>query len=188
MMGLKKRKIKWECECNALHLQDVEICKMLADSGCYRVFIGVESGSDFMLKQMNKPQTKEIVRTAINNVKSTKQIRIRASLMVGFPGETWETLDESINFLLDLDFDEFTLYTFTPFPGTDPFTNPSKYGITKIDDRYDRFFLLKGNAESSYSFETKTLNPQILKEMRGVILQRLNEKFASSASVILSGD
>ena len=188
MDGLKSRNIKWECEANALHLQDVELCKKIVASGCYRIFIGVESGSDFMLKLMNKPQTTKIVKNAINNIKSVGDIRVRASVMVGFPGETWDTVNESIDFLLDLNIDEFTLYTFTPFPGTLPFENMEKYGITRINDRYDDFFLLKGNAESSYSFETKELNSIILKEMRIYMQSRLEEKFKSSAKAILSGD
>ena len=49
MNGLHKRNIEWECECNVAHLQDKEICMIFTDSGCYRVFIEVESGSNEIL-------------------------------------------------------------------------------------------------------------------------------------------
>ena len=186
--GLKERNIIWECECNAIHLQDIETCEMLADGGCRRLFIGVESGSAEMLKRMNKPQTPEIIKRAIDNLKKTKRITVRVSLMVGFPGETWDTLKESADFLSTLNFDEYTLYTFTPFPGTDPFMYPEKYGITKIDDKYDNFFLVKGDSESSYSFETETLTPEIVKEMRSYFKRRMNEKFLNTAQIIMNGN
>lgn len=183
MDELKNREIIWECECNVPHLQNINTCRKLYDTGCRHILMGVESGSDIMLKQMNKPQTSKTIRKAVENIKATGDIVIRASIMVGFPGETWETLKESVDFLVSLNFDEYTLYTFTPFPGTDPYSNREKYGITKITDDFSNFYLIKGDAESSYSFETKNLNPAILEQMRNYVKARLDERFISSAKM-----
>ena len=50
--------MKWKCEARADHLDD-EICELMAEAGCKRVKIGFESGSNRILSEVKKLETRE---------------------------------------------------------------------------------------------------------------------------------
>lgn len=173
MQCMKDLKLTWEAECNIIHLQSYELCEYMKDCGCTNVFFGMESGSERMLRIINKPQTKDIIRKGVANLKKSGII-VRGSIMVGFPGETWESVYETIELVKEIQLDEYVVYTFTPYPGTDPYYNPEKYGIEILAKEYSDFFMLKGNADSSYCFKSESLNPQIIKEMKNYIFTEID--------------
>lgn len=180
MMYLSELELSWEAECNIIHLQESEMCQFMKRTGCTNVFFGLESGSDLLLKKMSKPQNTAMIRKGVHNLKAAGII-VRGSLMVGFPGETWETLNETINLVKEIGLDEFSVYTFTPYPGTDPYYNPKKYGIEITAKSYEDFYMVKGDEESSYCFKSDTLNEKVLKQMREYLLNQLdNTKSAKS--------
>lgn len=73
---------------------DAETIDLMARAGCEGVFLGVESGSDAMLKRMNKTSRRHNYLAAIPAFRAAG-ISTYASLIVGFPGETLETVQES---------------------------------------------------------------------------------------------
>lgn len=73
---------------------DAETIELMARAGCEGVFLGVESGSDSMLKRMNKTSRRHNYLQAIPAFREAG-ISTYASLIVGFPGETLETVQES---------------------------------------------------------------------------------------------
>ena len=77
---------------------DEEAVELMAKSGCKGVFLGIESGSETILKNMNKVAT---VEKYVSGIKSLHQHNILtfASLIIGFPGETHKTVNETINFI-----------------------------------------------------------------------------------------
>jgi radical SAM PhpK family P-methyltransferase len=77
---------------------DEEAIDLMARSGCKGVFLGIESGSPAILKNMNKAATVEKYKVGIELLRSY-QIASFASFIVGFPGETRETLQETIDFI-----------------------------------------------------------------------------------------
>jgi len=120
----------------------------LARSGCTRLLMGVESGSDRVLQEVVQ---KEITRTEILDV--TREIaaaRILGSytFIVGFPGETREEQDETFElieqlWLLDPK-PETRVHLFAPYPGTPLFEEALKAGFvapTRLEDwaRYDYY-------------------------------------------------
>ena len=70
----------------------------MAEAGCEGVFLGAESGSDTMLKAMNKTSRRHHYMDAIASFRQAG-ISTYASLIVGFPGETEETVEETISFV-----------------------------------------------------------------------------------------
>lgn len=171
----------WRAECNLLHLQP-DICARLVATGCRHIFVGVETGSVPMLRAMRKPQNQKVIGNGIRNAVAAG-LTVRASLLVGFPGETWETVRESVEFLNDLPFQEYSLYNFTPFPGTDPYENPDRYGIEWISDDYEDFYLLKGHNQANYSYRTKDFGPEQLLEWRQYVIAELDRCHAPSVKV-----
>lgn len=85
----KKINISWECETRVDSLNNEKMVKLMADSGCRGVYLGVESGSQKMLDILNKGITVEQIEKAL---KLCKKYNIKAycSLIVGVPGETFK--------------------------------------------------------------------------------------------------
>lgn len=74
-----------------------ELVAKMAESGCTEVSVGFESGSDIMLRKMNKQYRTEDVRHASDLLK-TYGIRRMGFLLLGGPGETRQTVLESLEF------------------------------------------------------------------------------------------
>jgi p-methyltransferase len=77
---------------------DDEAFELLAESGCKGVFLGIESGSNTILKNMNKAAKKERYMDGIRKLQKNG-VTTLASFIVGFPGETDETIRETIDFI-----------------------------------------------------------------------------------------
>lgn len=91
------RDFKWNCTLRSDHCDD-EIVALMGKAGCEGVFLGVESGSDRMLKAMNKTATRADYLWAIPRLKE-EGILAHANVFIGFPGETLESVDETIDLL-----------------------------------------------------------------------------------------
>jgi len=115
--------------------------KKMADTGCKEILIGVESGSDQILKNINKQTTVEMNRNAIKNLHDCN-IRVKAAMIIGSPGESQKTLTETWNFCEEMeDFvSDRDFSVLVPYPGSDIYKNPSKYDIFfNIEDIYKPF-------------------------------------------------
>jgi anaerobic magnesium-protoporphyrin IX monomethyl ester cyclase len=99
---------------------DYELLKTLKRAGCYRIHFGVESGSNKVLKNINKGITVEQARNAFKWAHQNK-IDTLAYFMIGMPGETKEDMDASLKLAKELKtyYAKFTI--FTPFPGTETY-------------------------------------------------------------------
>ncbi len=80
---------------------DAELTDLMARSGCVQVSLGFESGSATILKRMNKRFTPQMV-TEISRLLKTRGIRRMGFLLLGGPGETRETVMESMAFAENL--------------------------------------------------------------------------------------
>jgi radical SAM PhpK family P-methyltransferase len=77
---------------------DDEAFDLMRDSGCMGVFLGIESGNATILKNMNKFADPDKYRTGIRKL-TERGILTWASVIVGFPGETRETITSTMTFL-----------------------------------------------------------------------------------------
>jgi radical SAM PhpK family P-methyltransferase len=77
---------------------DEEAIELMARSGCKGVFLGIESGSPQILKNMNKAATVEKYATGIELLRD-HGILTFASFIAGFPGETGDTIGETVDFI-----------------------------------------------------------------------------------------
>jgi radical SAM superfamily enzyme YgiQ (UPF0313 family) len=89
----------------------------LKSAGCEEAWIGVESGSQFVLDSMEKGITVEQVVTARTRLKNAG-IRAGFFLQFGYPGETWTELQETIELVRRLQPDDIGISFSYPLPGT----------------------------------------------------------------------
>jgi len=133
--GLRDQGIKWFCLTRADRI-DKDLLLEMKKSGCLSVAIGFESGSDRLLKLMNKKATVAQARECVKVVSSTGLL-INGQLIVGFPTETAEDVNLTTDFIKNNpEVDTFGLHMFQPFPGTDVWEHPEKYGVD-IDKNTD---------------------------------------------------
>jgi radical SAM superfamily enzyme YgiQ (UPF0313 family) len=80
-----------------------DFCKLMEESGCFSVNLSIESASEAMLKSMKRGYTVMQVRESLEALSHSK-IPYGASLMLGTPGETPETIAETLSLLDDYQF------------------------------------------------------------------------------------
>jgi anaerobic magnesium-protoporphyrin IX monomethyl ester cyclase len=130
---------------------------LLKEAGCDEIAFGIESGSQRILDAMGKRVTVEQNRKTLEEAKAAG-LKTKAYLMVGFPGETEETVEETKRFIETADPDKFTLFAFVPLPGCDVWRNPKKYGVIHLSHDWDQYFNIAGNYEGGLTFETESLS------------------------------
>jgi len=135
--GLDQR-CAWLSETRADRL-DPETCRIMYEGGCRRVLMGIESGVDMLLGNVNKTLTTERVREGVANARAAG-IQTVGLFMIGLPGETPEMTRETIQFSIDLDLD-FAKYAITvPFPGSKLFDDRWQKDLYRDDwDNYSTF-------------------------------------------------
>lgn len=116
----------------------LDLCHTMREAGCVGLFFGVESGSQRLLKMMNKHNTVEQNGQAIRWCRDAG-ITSSVYLIFGFPGENRESLQETLAWLDTYRPDRAHYSTFMPLHGTDTWKDPEKYGI-RIKRDYRRWY------------------------------------------------
>lgn len=115
---LQKRRvqIQFECITRADRLNE-DIIGLLKDCGCFRVWIGAESGSQRIIDAMDRRVDVGQVRSMIQ---ATRRAGIEAGtfIMLGYPGETEADIRETVEHLKDSNPDLFTITVAYPIKGT----------------------------------------------------------------------
>ncbi|MDT8273151.1 MAG: radical SAM protein [Desulfomonilia bacterium] len=95
----------------------VDITHLMKQAGCKKVFFGLESGDNSVLKLMNKNTTVESAEKTLTQF-SQCGIETAGFFMVGYPGESYETIEQTFAWALKLPLDELSFTTPFPLPGT----------------------------------------------------------------------
>ncbi|MCP5051185.1 MAG: PhpK family radical SAM P-methyltransferase [bacterium] len=103
MMIKNKYRFNWHSYCRCQYL-DEETAELMKESGCEGVFLGIESGSQQILENMNKRSDISSYRDGITLLKKNG-IATFGSFIIGFPGETDETVQETIRFIQETELD-----------------------------------------------------------------------------------
>ena len=124
---------------------DLTLLNRMINLGFIGFFIGVESGSDYMLDRMGRNSIFSDFLNTIDFLNQKSAKIIIPYLMLGFPGETEDTLSETQDKFISLLEEERISFLFPkifiPYPGTDPYENPEAHSI-KISKKwsdYSRF-------------------------------------------------
>lgn len=123
---------KWDC-LGHIGNMDEEMLYAMKDAGCNRIRYGVESGNSMILENINKSTTPDRIREVFCLTKQVGILR-HATVTFGLPGETKETLQETIRFILELNPDTVQFSIAVPFPGTRFFKMAEERGWLKTKD------------------------------------------------------
>ncbi len=108
--------LTWECLSRVTHV-DQALFEQMRRAGCKRIFFGIESGDENVLKEMKKGITPDQARAAVEACVAAG-IKAAGFFMVGYLGETTDSLIKSINFSSSLPLDYVSYTIAYPLPGT----------------------------------------------------------------------
>lgn len=111
---------------------DREVLTAMKEAGCHYILFGVESGSPRMLEIMKKRISLERVRQAFKDCRELG-IRTQAFFLFGVPGETQETVEETIEFAKEIDADSTQFAIVIPHPGTELYETCVEHGWLVYD-------------------------------------------------------
>jgi len=112
------RKIKWWA--NVRVNLDLDTMKLMKEAGCRLVIAGFESGVQKILDNMRKGITVEQSFEFAKNAKKAGLL-VHGCFMVGNPGETWRTMQETLDFAIKLNIDTAQFFPMIPYPGTEAY-------------------------------------------------------------------
>ncbi|MDD5155462.1 MAG: radical SAM protein [Candidatus Omnitrophica bacterium] len=96
---------------------DKDLLRSMAEAGCNTIMYGIESAHPGILRSLNKYNDADTVKQVISWSKESG-IKTLGFFMLGAPGETPETADETIKLMTALDLDYVQVTKLTPFPNT----------------------------------------------------------------------
>jgi anaerobic magnesium-protoporphyrin IX monomethyl ester cyclase len=123
----KKLDILWSISLRA-DIMTLEIARKMKQAGCYNVSIGIESANNEILKRIGKGTTIEKVTEGIKMLKDAG-IEIMSQYVIGNPGETLETIKESIEYAKKSGCDFTNFYSVLPFKGTKQWEYVHEHGM-----------------------------------------------------------
>ena len=119
---------------------DDEVLKLMKETGLYLISLGIESGSDEVLRNMRKGTTTAKIRKYVNMIRHSG-IDIAGFFIVGFPGETEKTIKDTIKFSTELDLVRANFFTYLPFPGSESYKELSESNELKDVDWESFYFM-----------------------------------------------
>ena len=108
--------IPFECITRAERLND-QVLQLLKEAGCYRIWIGAESGSQKIIDAMDRRVDVDVVKEAIQKTNAL-DMETGTFIMVGYPGEDEEDITKTITYLKAANPTHFTITEAYPIKGT----------------------------------------------------------------------
>lgn len=170
---LKGLKIIYRCFIRS-NTVDEQILRLMRDSGCVEVGMGIESGSQRILNTVKKQET---VKENMQVIKWCKDIgiRVKGFIIIGLPGEDKYSIKETIDFLTEAELDDLDVTIFTPYPGSIIYKHKEKFDISFEND-YERAWF-KGRPGTYKSLvSTSGLGSKEVVEIRDKIEKRFKKK------------
>lgn len=135
----EKLNIHWSCPSGVrLDTLDEGLLKLMEQSGCYSLSVGIEFGTQRILDLTKKKLSLDVIRTKLALLRSTR-IKITGFFLFGIPGETQAEMRETIRFARSLDIDRAQFNNFMPLPGSEIYADLRRRGLEPKD--FDHFFV-----------------------------------------------
>lgn len=165
-------KVNWT-SFSRVEIINQENLSLMKRSGAIALTFGVESGSERMLKLMNKKISLDQVLNA-RNLLGKNGIDFACTVLVGTPDETKEDLKQTISFLKKLKPDSVGVCTYTPYPGSQMYDRAVELGLVSSEIDY-----LKYSHFSNYNNFSKDISIEDFEKLRSelvAIADRLNNR------------
>lgn len=163
-----KFNIFWRCLTRADTIDEDLLDEMLL-AGCRELLLGVESGSDTVLKRIQKGITAKQNLKAMKMIKKSG-IQLKTGIMIGNPGETWETVEETKKLLKECPPDFWSVSVFTPFPGSATWADPEKYGIKILTRDLTQYAMVGAQYKGIVVAETEEMTKEDIEQARDELI------------------
>ena len=124
----------WSCAARVDTVKP-DLLTLMKRAGCWQISFGLETGSDEMLRKMDKCARVEKSEQAVNWTASAG-IRVKGLFMLGYPGETSASIAMTRDFVRRIPMTIMNLTKFTPYPGSPVYRE--LYGTSIRDDHWDK--------------------------------------------------
>ncbi len=111
-----KLNISWGCTARVDTVKP-DVLRRMKQAGCWEISFGLETGSNELLQKMEKAARIEVSEQAVNWTEQAG-IRSKGLFMLGYPGETKDSIKLTKAFLKRLPLSTMNLSKFTPYPGS----------------------------------------------------------------------
>jgi radical SAM superfamily enzyme YgiQ (UPF0313 family) len=150
--------IDWTCYSRVNTVSD-DLIRKMKKSGCFGIMFGIESGNQKILDGIKKNTTIEQARKAVKTVKK-HGIKVMCDFMIGLPGDDLKTVNQTIDFAIELSPDFAFFSMTTPFPGTELYRTGQELGLLASNYEWDAM-----NLHSSTIYHTEKLSTEELQEL-----------------------
>jgi anaerobic magnesium-protoporphyrin IX monomethyl ester cyclase len=158
--SLGKTGVKWAGQSVGRATSDEEVVKILSESGCVGFGLGVESGSDKMLQAMMKGSRTKNYESALENALKYG-LGIRTQMLYGSPGESRETLEETVEWFRSSNFPPRRYNRLVPMPGSAVYDQCVSQGIITNEHDFLNFVsMLWGYASKEFIFNITTMSDE----------------------------
>lgn len=158
MLVQKDIRIAWSCFSRVNTISD-DLVRRMKNAGCFGISFGIESGNQTILDNIHKNITLDQARNAVKTVKK-HGIKVMCDFMIGLPGDNIKTVNQTIDFAIELNPDFAFFSMTTPFPGTELFEKELEKGVIGSDYAWDAM-----NLHSSTIYRTENLSAKELREL-----------------------
>ena len=134
----EKINISWSCNGRANAVKP-EILRLMKKAGCWQIAYGIESGDPDILEFSRKRIKIEQMKQALE-WSHEAGILTKGFFILGFPKETEDTLNRTIDFAKSCCLDDISVSQMTPFPGSEMYRIGEKYGL--INKNWEKMNLL----------------------------------------------
>jgi len=135
-------KIRWTCN-SRVDFVDEEMLKMMGRSGCWMISWGIESGNEQILRRAAKGANPKKAHQALSWARAAG-IKNWGYFIIGLPGETVETIRETIDLAKTLPLELALFHIAAPYPGTPFFFEVVENGWFREGTQWEQVDMDKG--------------------------------------------
>ena len=129
----QKLDIEWRCTARYDNLNE-DLLQLMKQAGCAGLYFGLESGSDRVLRAIDKKITVDQI-IKVSEMVYDSGIPAATSVLLGLPDETKEDMEETLKLMKRVKADLFDVNSYTPLPGTPLYDAMSEKDKKNIDWR-----------------------------------------------------
>ena len=148
---------------------------------CSHVHLPVQSGSDKILDKMNRKYTRELYMSRIDRLRKVRpDIAVSSDIIVGFPGETDEDFNETMDLVRTIEFDSLFAFKYSDRPNA-----PAVQFLNKVDEdvkrqRLERLLILENTI-------SKKNNKEYVGRIVEVLVEGTSKRHGKDGNIQRSG-
>lgn len=169
-----------------------ELIEAMANSSkiCKHIHLPLQSGSNKILKEMNRSYTKEQYLSLVEKIKKAiPDIAITSDIIVGFPGETKEDVDETIDVIEKVKYDNAFTFIYSKRTGTPAAARADQLDEAFVKEQFDRVLsAVQGQAKSKNGCLTGQVMEVLVEEINAHDDTMLTGRLSNNTMVHFKGD